>query len=170
VHCNFYTQDVFQYYLRKNYYKTGSLIANTVLSAAMLEGHSEEVQGIAFNYGVAVGQAFQLADDALDFEGSLQSMGKPSLADLKQGFATAPVLFAQEQFPELRAMIERKFSEPDDIDMAASMVKRSGSVERTRHLARAYSDIAIEGLLRLKPSAERDALAALAIKVANRTK
>jgi Polyprenyl synthetase len=40
-------------------------------------------------------------DDVLDFEGSEASLGKPALNDLKEGLATAPVLLAAEQHPEL---------------------------------------------------------------------
>jgi len=162
--------DAFEYYLRKNYYKTGSLIANSILAGTVLGGHSEEVQTIAFEYGEAIGHAFQLIDDALDFEGSIQSLGKPALADLKQGLATAPILFAQDDFPELRPMIERKFSHSEDVDRAATCVLSSGSIAQTRNMAMSYAEKAIRAVLKLKPSPERDALVHLALKVVNRTK
>eukprot|EP00511_Aplanochytrium_stocchinoi_P006463 CAMPEP_0204827330 /NCGR_PEP_ID=MMETSP1346-20131115/4798_1 /ASSEMBLY_ACC=CAM_ASM_000771 /TAXON_ID=215587 /ORGANISM="Aplanochytrium stocchinoi, Strain GSBS06" /LENGTH=413 /DNA_ID=CAMNT_0051955697 /DNA_START=625 /DNA_END=1866 /DNA_ORIENTATION=+ len=161
--------EAFEYYLRKNYYKTGSLIANSVLASTMLGNHSEEVQEIAFEYGEAIGQAFQLVDDALDFEGSLQSLGKPALNDLKLGFATAPVLFAQDDFPHLKVMIERKFSLPGDIDEAAEYVQNSKSITQTRELAMAYIERAINAAKRLHPSPERDALIHLALKIVNRS-
>ena len=44
--------------------------------------------------------------------------GKPSAADLSLGLATAPVLFASEQFPELNRLILRRFSEPRDVETA----------------------------------------------------
>ncbi len=163
-------QDAFEYYLRKNYYKTGSLIANSVMAGTLLAGHSLEVQRIAFDYGESIGHAFQLVDDALDFEGSIASLGKPALADLKQGLATAPVLFAQEAHPELRAMIGRKFSDPADVDHAALYVKQSNSIPQTKQLAMAYAEKAIDSVLKLKPSPERDALVHLALKVVQRNK
>ena len=161
-------KEAFEYYLRKNYYKTGSLIANSILAGVMLEDHSKEVQAIAFEYGQAVGQAFQLVDDALDFEGSFETTGKPSLADLKQGFATAPILFAQDDFPDMRTMIERKFSYPGDIDRAANYVEASGSISQTRDLAMRYVEDAIRAVKQLHPCPERDALVHLALKVVNR--
>uniref|UniRef100_A0A8C5ZTT1 Uncharacterized protein n=1 Tax=Marmota marmota marmota TaxID=9994 RepID=A0A8C5ZTT1_MARMA len=49
-------------------------------------------------------------------------MGKPTSADLKLGLATGPVLFACQQFPEMNAMIMRRFSLPGDVDRARQYV------------------------------------------------
>ena len=76
----------------------------------------------AFVYGRGVGAAFQLVDDVLDFEASQLELGKPILNDLKQGLATAPVLFAQQEYPALSEMIHRKFEHPGDIDKAHDLV------------------------------------------------
>lgn len=53
----------------------------------------------------------------LDFTASAAQLGKPGGgADLKLGLATAPALYAWEEFPELGSMIERKFSGEDDVE------------------------------------------------------
>lgn len=52
----------------------------------------------------------------LDFMVSQTELGKPVGADLKLGLATAPVLYAWEQFPELGPLIERKFSKEKDVE------------------------------------------------------
>ena len=96
-----------EFYLRKNYYKAGSLIANSCLAASLLENHPKDVQNAIFVYGYSVGAAFQLIDDILDFESSSGVLGKPVLNDIKSGVATAPVLFAQEQYPQLNDAIRR---------------------------------------------------------------
>jgi geranylgeranyl pyrophosphate synthase len=49
-----------EYYLHKNYYKTGSLMANSCRAAVVLGGHDEAVQNIAFAYGKHLGLAFQV--------------------------------------------------------------------------------------------------------------
>jgi geranylgeranyl pyrophosphate synthase len=64
--------ELMTFYLRKNYYKTGSLMANSCRAAALLGGHNGAVLDAAFAYGRHVGCAFQLIDDVLDFEGSTQ--------------------------------------------------------------------------------------------------
>ena len=129
--------ELFQLYLRKNYLKTGSLIANSCRASAMLGAHDAEVCDAAYEYGRHLGLAFQLIDDALDFRASsavrtplllrrqhlipfsegccavgVQALGKPALADVRLGLATAPVLLALEQYPQLAALVERRCEEP----------------------------------------------------------
>ncbi|ETW01260.1 solanesyl diphosphate synthase, variant [Aphanomyces invadans] len=71
----------FEYYLRKNYYKTGSLMANSCKASLVLGDHTDRVCELGFAYGRHLGLAFQLIDDVLDYSG--QNTGKPMLADLK---------------------------------------------------------------------------------------
>jgi len=54
----------------------------------------------------------------LDFTGSAESLGKPALSDMQQGLATAPTLFAADQFPQIREMITRRFAEEGDVATA----------------------------------------------------
>ena len=76
--------DPMQYYMRKNYYKTASLIANSCLASTLLGGGSVQAQEAAFEYGLGCGLSFQLVDDLLDFRSSAEVMGKPILNDLKR--------------------------------------------------------------------------------------
>ena len=122
----------------------------------------------SFIYGRGVGAAFQLVDDVLDFEASQLELGKPILNDLKQGLATAPVLFAQQQYPDLNDMIHRKFSVPGDIEKAHEFVKKSDGLQRTKELAYEYSNQAVEAILQLEQSDARDALVRLARQITSR--
>ena len=158
------------YYLQKNFYKTGSLMANSCKSAALLGSYSAELVDASYRFGKHVGMAFQLVDDVLDFEGSLSQLGKPALADIQAGLATAPVLFAAEEFPELNALIARKFKESGDVNRAVKLVFDSAGMERTKDLARVHAEHAMDAILELKPSLYRDALVQLAYKVVARTK
>lgn len=54
------------------------------------------------------------------------------LADLKAGLATAPVLFAAEEFPRLQVLIDRKFNEPGDVDEALELVQSSNGLARAK--------------------------------------
>ena len=86
---------------------------------------------MAYRYGQNIGIAFQLVDDWLDFVSSAELLGKPSAADLSLGLATAPVLFASEQFPELNKLILRRFSQPGDVQTAFQLVCQSEGLRQT---------------------------------------
>jgi geranylgeranyl pyrophosphate synthase len=152
-------------YMKKNFYKTASLMGNGCLAAAVLGNHSEVEQRAAYLYGTYLGQAFQLVDDVLDFEDSSAITGKTPLADLHSGLATAPTLFASEEFPKLTDLISRKFELPGDVEDALSYVKQSNGLQRSRDLAQVHAEKAIEAIKVLQPSPARDALVALACKV-----
>merc|ERR1712098_246587 len=83
--------------------------------------------------GRNIGIAFQLVDDLLDFVVSADQLGKPAAADMKLGLATAPVLFASQQFPVLNDMIARRFSQPGDVEEAFQCVLESGGLARPEH-------------------------------------
>jgi len=157
------------YYLWKNFFKTASLMANSCKSAALLGNYDAIHVNAAYRYGMHAGMAFQLVDDVLDFEGSSDLMGKPAnLADLNAGIATAPVLFASEQHPELVTLMDRKFRGDGDVDKAYQLVIRTDGIERTKRLARVHVELAIEAVLDLEASAHRDALVHLAYKIVDR--
>jgi geranylgeranyl pyrophosphate synthase len=162
------TQAAFDLYLRKTYYKTGSLMANSCKAVAMLARQPDEVCAAAFRYGMHLGVAFQLVDDLLDFEGTSVSLGKPALADVRQGLATAPVLFAAHRFPGLLPAIERKFATPGDAEFAVRSVEAAGGVLLTRRLAVAHAQLALDAVAGLACSPARTGLAALARVVLSR--
>lgn len=166
----------FDYYLRKNYYKTASLMANSCRSAALLGSYPAPWVEASYRYGKHIGMAFQLIDDTLDFQGNLSQMGKPTLSDLKAGIATAPVLLAASQqnsasSTTLETLMARKFSTPGDVDRAVDLVYASEGIEQTQHLARVHAECAMDALLTtLPPSEHRDALVQLAHHVVARSK
>ena len=169
-HGNHHHNERLMYYLRKNFYKTASLMANSCKSTALLGNYSTEYVQASYQYGKHIGMAFQLVDDVLDFEGTLLQMGKPALSDLKAGLATAPVLFAAEVYPTLETFIQRKFVQEGDIDSTLQYVIQSNGIERTKNLARVHAEYAVQALSVLQPSIYRDALIHLAYKVVSRTK
>ncbi|XP_067863256.1 decaprenyl-diphosphate synthase subunit 1 isoform X3 [Heptranchias perlo] len=114
----------FVHYLEKTFKKTASLIANSCKAVSILGNCGPDVQEIAYQYGRNIGIAFQLVDDVLDFTSSANQLGKPTAADLKLGLATGPVLFACQQFPELHALIMRRFSLDGDVDRAWQYVQQ----------------------------------------------
>ncbi len=171
----------FEYYLEKTYMKTASLIAKSCRASAVLGGCSEEIVDAAYEYGRNLGLAFQIVDDLLDFVSTAEVLGKPQGADLQLGLATAPVLYAAEEFPALEPLIERKFSHPGDVEQvhclsianvlkAFQMVMKSQGIERARDLARAYCQKAMDAISRLPATDARQGLVQLTNMVLTRNK
>ncbi|KAJ1974209.1 coq1 putative hexaprenyl diphosphate synthase, partial [Dimargaris verticillata] len=164
------TADTFSYYLEKSYLKTAAFIAKSCRAAALLGGCTEAVADTAFSYGKSLGLAFQLVDDMLDFTVSKSQLGKPVGADLKLGLATAPVLYAWQEFPELGPLVQRRFSQPDDTQAAWDLVHRSQGVQKTYELAQSHCNDALKALEQLPDSPARLALVDLTSNVLNRKK
>uniref|UniRef100_H2Z168 Uncharacterized protein n=1 Tax=Ciona savignyi TaxID=51511 RepID=H2Z168_CIOSA len=163
-------KDQFNHYLKKTYKKTASLIANCCKASACLSSNNQDVIEAAYQYGRNIGIAFQLIDDLLDFVSSSDAMGKPSAADLNLGLATAPVLFACDKYPDLHALILRRFGKPGDVAHALEAVHNSSALEETRLLAQQYCKDAIAHLSIFQDSPEKSALVELTDIVLNRSK
>ena len=155
-------------YLDKSYYKTASLMANSAKAAGVLSDVKPEVAQNLYNYGSNLGLAFQIVDDILDFTGSAEVLGKPAEADLASGILTIPVLYALKQQPYLKILIEREFSEPEDISKALELIKDSDGIELSRSLATTHARKAAQSLSCLPSSPFKDALNELTNYVVSR--
>jgi all-trans-nonaprenyl-diphosphate synthase len=156
-------------YLEKSYYKTASLIANSAKAAAVLSDSSDLQAQNLYQYGRHLGLAFQIVDDILDFTGSTEGLGKPAGSDLKSGNLTAPVLYALEEKPYLATLIEREFSQPDDLEEALALIEASQGMARSWQLATMHGKFAIEYLSDLPPSESRDVLVNLSDYILSRS-
>uniref|UniRef100_A0A7N4P292 Decaprenyl diphosphate synthase subunit 1 n=1 Tax=Sarcophilus harrisii TaxID=9305 RepID=A0A7N4P292_SARHA len=76
----------------------------------------------------------------------------------------------QLEFPEMNAMIMRRFSLPGDVERARQYVLQSDGVQQTTYLAQQYCHKAIREISKLRPSPERDALIQLTEIVLTRDK
>ncbi|CAN1227511.1 Solanesyl diphosphate synthase 3, chloroplastic/mitochondrial [Linum grandiflorum] len=135
-----------EYYMQKTYYKTASLISNSCKAVALLAGQTTEVATLAFEYGRNLGLAFQLIDDVLDFTGTAASLGKGSLSDIRHGIVTAPILYAMEEFPQIRSLIDQGFDDPKNVNLALEYLGNSRGIERTRELAAKHATLAAEAI------------------------
>ena len=115
-----WSEDTIAYYLQKTYLKSASLISKSCRAAALLGNSVPEVVEAAYSYGRNLGLAFQLVDDMLDYTISGAELGKPAGADLELGLATAPLLFAWKERPELGKLVGRKFAGEGDVGMVGN--------------------------------------------------
>lgn len=182
--------ELFSYYLQKTYLKTASLMAKSARSATVLGGcglaatrdarltpeqraEALAVCDAAYVYGRNVGMAFQLVDDLLDFHATTEAFGKPSGgADLKLGLATAPVLYAWQEYPdsELGTLVARRFNGEGDVERALHWVHKSQGLQRTADLARHHANVAHAALRALPESDARAALEKLNEQIITRVK
>ncbi len=164
----FETNTSIESYLKKSYYKTASLIANSSKAAGLLSDVSQETAENLYGYGSNLGLAFQIVDDILDFTSSTDTLGKPAGSDLISGNLTAPVLFALEEKPYLEVLISREFAHVGDLEQALALIEDSQGIVRSRELAAKHAKSAIEHLAVLPASECRQALTNMADYVLSR--
>lgn len=146
-------------YTAKSYCKTAALIDRSLTSAAVLsQPENRPYCTAASKYGTSLGIAFQIVDDCLDVTGSEEQLGKPKLADLKEGVATLPVLLAAKHDEQLAAIIKRKFSAPGDVEKAVDAIHRHNTVTEALRIADQYCMEAISALDVLHESTAKKAL------------
>merc|ERR1712127_872332 len=160
-------------YLRKSYYKTASLICYACRSTAMLGGHNygSTVATACEEFGFHLGLAFQIQDDILDFTAAENVLGKPALADMDLGLSTAPILYAAQEYSNLKPLVKRRFKKDGDKQTALEyLYKDSKSMDKARALALFHAEKAVEAILRLPQSEARDSLIRLTHAVITRKK
>ncbi len=145
-------------YIEKNYYKTASLMANSMKAAAVLSGSPTPVAEAMYTYGRSLGIGFQIIDDMLDFTSSTETLGKPAGSDLAQGHLTAPVLFAMQEFPQIEELIQRGLTHESDLAQVLHWVRESKGISKSQQLALDYSQAAAETLDTLEATPYRSAL------------
>jgi len=154
-----------QRYLEVIYRKTAKLFEAGAQMAAILSGSPREIEQAMIDYGRHLGTAFQLVDDALDYQSTAEELGKNLGDDLAEGKPTLPVIYALAHAPaaeaaRLRAAIET--GGIDDLDQITRLIETSGGLEYTARMARREKDLAVEALGRLPASNFRNALVSLA--------
>ncbi|QJD59082.1 octaprenyl-diphosphate synthase [Pseudomonas sp. gcc21] len=145
--------------------KTAMLFEASSHTGAMLAGASAAQTEALRRYGDALGIAFQLIDDLLDYSGDAEAMGKNVGDDLAEGKPTLPLIYTMREGTEAQAQLVRKAIQKggaDEIEAIQAAVRASGALEYTEKLARKMSEEAVE-LLQVLPESEfKDALEQLA--------
>jgi len=152
-------------YLNVIYKKTGALFEAACETAAVLSDASAPQKEALKRYGYHLGLAFQLVDDALDYEGDAEALGKNVGDDLAEGKPTLPLIYAmREGDPKEAKLIAQAIREGglDQLDTIVDIVKRSGALEYTAESARQQADLAIEQLQLLPDNPYKQAMIELA--------
>lgn len=115
------------------------------------------------SYGLNLGLAFQLVDDALDYGGNARDLGKNVGDDFREGKVTLPVILAYRRGTDMergfwRAAIEAGEASNESLEKALGLMTRYGAISDTIQRARHFGAIAADALAPLPMSAEKDAL------------
>lgn len=158
-------------YLRIIYSKTASLFEAACVSAAISVNASEEYMTAARNYAVALGIAFQIKDDILDYSGT-ESVGKPLGVDILEQKITMPLLGAIAHAPaqesRIRDLVKGIVDHPEYRDEIVTFVKENSGIEYAVRQLDGYVEKAVEALSVLPLCRERALLEDLAYFTAKR--
>ncbi|HEY6868139.1 MAG TPA: polyprenyl synthetase family protein [Novosphingobium sp.] len=144
--------------------KTAALFAAATRIAAVVAERSEAEEAALDAYGRNLGIAFQLVDDAIDYDSEASEMGKGKGDDFREGKMTLPVILAYARGNDE----ERRFwqeaiagfrSEDADLAHAVSLIAKHDTVAATRDRARHYAQRAIDAIAVFPAGPARAALA-----------
>ena len=151
--------------------KTAKLFEASSRLAAVLANADAPTEEACANYGRALGTAFQVIDDALDYDGDTEVMGKNIGDDLREGKVTLPLIIAMQRASATeRAMIVHAIENGSTPDMAqiVAVVKATGALDATRSAAAEQAQEAIDCLRNLPQNAYTHAMVQLASQLLSR--
>jgi octaprenyl-diphosphate synthase len=160
-------------YLRIITQKTASFMSACCRIGALLGRVSDEQVAALTRYGLELGIAFQISDDALDFVADQDRLGKAVGADVREGKRTLPLIATLERATvadadRVRALLSRRTLPPDEIESIRRLVVEHDGAEYALERARVHAKAAKAELEAFPPSDERETLALIADFVVER--
>jgi octaprenyl-diphosphate synthase len=152
-------------YMEVIYRKTAKLFEAGTRIGAILAGQDETLEQALVKYGRHLGQAFQLVDDALDYDATPEEFGKNIGDDLAEGKPTLPLIYAMAHGSAAERHMIREAIETGGTRNLTSIqlaIETSGGLRYTAERARAEVETAIAALAPLPASKYRDGLVELA--------
>jgi len=131
--------------------KTAALFAAASRISAVVAERDEAEERALDDYGRNLGIAFQLVDDAIDYDSDAAEMGKDRGDDFREGKMTLPVILAYARGSDE----ERRFwqeaiagfrTEDEDLAHAVALIRKRDAVSATRDRARHFAERAIDAL------------------------
>ena len=147
------------------YRKTARLFEAGAQIAAVFAERTPADEPAMITYGQNLGTAFQLVDDALDYDASPKELGKNLGDDLAEGKTTLPLIYVMQNGSDadrklIRAAIES--AGIDQLDAVQAIVESTGALRYTLTCAQNAADVAIDAISGLPESAYKQALVAIA--------
>jgi octaprenyl-diphosphate synthase len=145
--------------------KTAKLFEASARLGAVLAGASPLVEEACAEYGQAVGTAFQVIDDVLDYAGTAEELGKNIGDDLREGKVTLPLIAAMRRGSDAqRALIRRAVETGDlaELEHVVEIVRATGALDVAHDAAAAEAKRAMSAATQLPANEHAQALVQLA--------
>ena len=152
-------------YLRVIRSKTAKLFEASARLAPILANADSRTEEICATYGQALGTAFQVIDDVLDYEGKAEELGKNLGDDLREGKVTLPIICALKTASEPQKQLIRHAIEQGDaahLDDIFAIILETGALETARASAMAEAQRAVDAAKQLPTNEYSAALLELA--------
>ena len=147
------------------YRKTARLFEAGAQIAAVLASRTADDERAMMAYGTNLGTAFQLIDDALDYDASAEELGKNLGDDLAEGKPTLPLIYALENGSATEKQIVRQAIESggvDSLEEVQAVIESTGALQYTAARAKEAADLAIDAISDVPDSEYKEALIAIA--------
>lgn len=158
-------------YLRVIRSKTAKLFEASARLGAVLAGSDAHTEEACASYGQALGTAFQVIDDVLDYDGDAAEMGKNLGDDLREGKATLPLIAAMQRGTAAQREVIRNAIETGaagQLDEIIAIVRETGALEVTREAAAAEALRAVDAARQLPLNPYTEGLLQLAAQLLER--
>jgi len=151
--------------------KTAKLFEASARVGAILADADAGMEDSCAEYGQALGTAFQVIDDVLDYTGEAGIMGKNLGDDLREGKATLPLIVAMQRGSPPQCELIKAAIETGDVSMlgqVVDIVKKSGALDASMQAAIQEARRAIAAARRLPPGSHTESLIQLATQLLER--
>lgn len=154
-------------------FKTASLIESCGKIGGILAGSENGNVKSLSDYGLHIGLAFQLIDDALDYSSTEEVFGKQVGQDILEGKMTLPLFYSIDKATgnekeEIKIILDKEVPEDKEVDHLRNIVKKYNGVEITKDVARKYVASAKDSISHIPSNQYKDSLSSLADFVVDR--
>jgi octaprenyl-diphosphate synthase len=143
--------------------KTAALFSAAAEMGPIIAGLGAPERAALRSYGINLGYAFQLVDDALDYGGNAKDLGKNVGDDFREGKVTLPVLLAYRRGTDVdrafwRGAIEKAGNSDEALAHAIRLMRKHGALADTIQRAVSYGSVARDALAPLPDTPQKSAL------------
>jgi octaprenyl-diphosphate synthase len=138
---------------------------------AILAGSNAMVEQACADFGQALGTAFQVIDDVLDYDGNASEMGKNLGDDLREGKATLPLILAMQRGTAAQRQTVREAIETGSVERLqdiVTIVRETGALDATRQAASKEAQRAIDAVRQLPDNLYSQSMVTLAAQLLER--